>query len=72
MRGDDNRKDELFSYVNLEKQIWSDHRLRAIRTIVNEALSAREREFCVVYLTIGRPSIPPVDSSVGWVEMEGP
>jgi hypothetical protein len=31
----------------------------AIRTIVNEALSALEREFAGLYSPIGRPSIPP-------------
>ena len=36
-----------------------DHPLRAIRTIVNEALSALEREFAALYAPIGRPSIPP-------------
>lgn len=36
-----------------------DHPLRAIRTIVNEALSALEREFATLYSPIGRPSIPP-------------
>ena len=36
-----------------------DHPLRAIRTIVNEALEALEREFAGLYSPIGRPSIPP-------------
>src|SRR6201986_948294 len=36
-----------------------DHPLRAIQTIVNEALSALEREFAGLYSPIGRPSIPP-------------
>jgi transposase len=36
-----------------------NHPLRAIRTIVNEALSALEREFAGLYSPIGRPSIPP-------------
>ena len=36
-----------------------DHPLRAIRTIVNEALSALEREFAALYSPIGRPSIAP-------------
>lgn len=36
-----------------------DHPQRAIRTIVNEALSALEREFAALYSPIGRPSIPP-------------
>ena len=36
-----------------------DHPLRAIRGIVNEALSALERELAALYSPIGRPSIPP-------------
>ena len=59
MRGGDNRTGELFSYVDLEARARRDHPLRAIRTIVNEALSALEREFAGLYSPIGRPSIPP-------------
>jgi transposase len=59
VRGDDNRSGKLFSYVDLEARVRRDHPLRAIRTIVNEALSALEREFAGLYSPIGRPSIAP-------------
>ena len=59
MRGGDEQTGELFSYVNLEKRVRSDHPLRAIRGLVNEALVALEREFAALYAPIGRPSIPP-------------
>jgi transposase len=59
MRGGDERSGELFSYVDLEARVRADHPLRAIRAIVNEALSALEREFSALYAPIGRPSIPP-------------
>ena len=59
MRGGDTRTGELFSYVDLEARVRRDHPLRAIRTIVNEALGALEREFAALYSPIGRPSIPP-------------
>src|ERR687891_54183 len=59
MRGGDERSGELFSYVDLEKRVRSDHPLRAIRTIANEALTALGREFAALYAPIGRPSIPP-------------
>jgi len=59
VRGNDNRTGELFSYVNLEARVRRDHPLRAIWRIVNEALSALEREFAALYSPIGRPSIPP-------------
>ena len=53
MRGGDNRTGELFSYVDLEARVRRDHPLRAIRTIVNEALSALERKFAGLYSPIG-------------------
>src|SRR5262245_43813968 len=59
VRGGDDRTGELFSYVDLEARVRRDHPLRAIRTIVNEALTALEREFAALYSPIGRPSIPP-------------
>jgi transposase len=59
VRGGDNRTGELFSYVDLEARVRRDHPVRAIRTIVNEALSALGREFVGLYSQIGRPSIPP-------------
>src|SRR3954453_6972455 len=59
MRGDDNRAGELFSYVDLEARVRRNHPGQAIRTIVNEALSALGLEFAGLYSPIGRPSIPP-------------
>ena len=59
MRGLDDQTGALFSYVDLERRVRSDHPLRAIRTIVNEALCALEREFAALYARVGRPSIAP-------------
>jgi transposase len=59
MRGGDEGSGELFSYVDLEKRVRSDHPLRAIRGLVNEALAALGQEFAALYAPIGRPSIPP-------------
>ena len=59
MRGGDEQTGSLFSYVDLEARVRPDHPLRAIRLMANEALSALEGEFSVVYSPIGRPSIPP-------------
>jgi transposase len=59
VRGSDDRTGDLFSYVDLEARVRPDHPLRAIRGIVNEALTALERDFAVLYSPIGRPSIPP-------------
>jgi len=59
VRGSDDRTGELFSYVDLEARVRTDHPLRVIKSIVNEALSSLEREFASLYSPIGRPSIPP-------------
>jgi len=59
MRGGDERSGALFSYVDLEGRVGKDHPLRAIRGIVNEALSALSGEFSALYSRSGRPSIPP-------------
>ena len=59
MRGGDEQTGELFSYVNVEKRVRSDHPLRAIRGLVNHALVALEQEFAALYAPIGRPSIAP-------------
>jgi transposase len=45
--------------VDLEARVRTDHPLRVIRAIVNEALVSLEREFSALYSPIGRPSIPP-------------
>ena len=60
MRGSDRRSGELFSYVDVETRVRSDHPLRAIRSIVNETLDALSGEFEALYAAgAGRPSIPP-------------
>jgi transposase len=59
MRGEDERSGSLFSYVDLEARVAQSHPLRAIRAIVNEALSALAADFAALYSPIGRPSIPP-------------
>jgi transposase len=59
MRGSDERSGELFSYIDLEKRVRADHPLRAIRTLVNEALATLEQDLSALYPPIGRPSVPP-------------
>ena len=48
MRGGDNRSGDLLSYVDLEARVRRSHPLRAIRTMVNEALSALEQDFAAL------------------------
>src|ERR1043166_5902194 len=57
--GTDKRSGELFSYVDLERRVRSDHLLRAIRAVVNEALAVLSGEFAALYSGTGRPSIAP-------------
>ena len=59
MRGTDKRSSELFSYVALEQRVRADHPLRAIQSVVSEALYALSSEFGGLYSGMGRPSIPP-------------
>lgn len=59
MRGYDERSEGRFSYVSCETRVPPNHPLRAIRTIVNEALEVLSPTFEGMYSKIGRPSIPP-------------
>jgi transposase len=59
MRGSDEQTAALFSYVSCEARVPSDHPLRAIRMIVDEALEVLSAEFEGLYAQLGRPSIAP-------------
>ncbi len=65
MRGKDEVRGSLFSYVDLEQRVRPDHPLRtirairAIRAIVNAALAEMSAEFDALYPPTGRDSIPP-------------
>jgi transposase len=59
MRGEDQRSEEMFSYVSADKRVPSDHPLRAIRAIVDAALADLSPAFMKLYSDLGRPSIPP-------------
>src|SRR5512139_36029 len=59
MRGEDIQQHDLFSYGSLEERVPSDHPLRPIRTMVDEALQALDGRFDEIYDGDGRKSIPP-------------
>jgi transposase len=59
MRGSDGMQEPLFTVAKLEDFVPSDHPLRAIRLLVNEALSQLNHLFNEIYAAHGRPSIPP-------------
>jgi len=57
MCGDDEICGSLFSYIDLEKRVRSDHPLRVIRQIANAALAALTGTFEPLYSPLGRSSI---------------
>jgi transposase len=59
MRGSDGMQELLFTVAKLEDFVPSDHPLRPIRVLVNEALSRLNGLFNEIYAHDGRPSIPP-------------
>ena len=59
MRGNDIRRDGLFSYVRPESRIPSSHPLRLIRGVADAALKALDTQLAALYAENGRPSIPP-------------
>ena len=59
MRGKDEVRGSLFSYVDLERRVGPDHPLRVTRGIVNAALSEMSGEFEALYPPTGRDFIPP-------------
>ena len=59
MRGSDARTGDLFSYVDLEDRVPSQHPLRVVRAVVNDVLSTLSGDFAKVYADTGRPSIAP-------------
>lgn len=59
MRGRDDRSEGMFSYVRLEERVPSDHPLRPIRALADEALASLSDRFAALYSHTGRPSIPP-------------
>src|SRR5260370_25759 len=59
MRGTDHLQNGMFSYISAERRVPGDHPLRAIRAMVDLALSNMGSQFETMYAKVGRPSIPP-------------
>ena len=59
MKGSDQFQPSLVSTITLETYVEENHRLRAVRVIVNQILADCEPEFAQMYSQIGRPSIAP-------------
>ena len=59
MRGSDGMQEALFTVSKLEDFVPSDHPLRAIQVLVNEALGRLNGLFNEIYADTGRQSIAP-------------
>ena len=59
MRGDGNQQPAMCSYVNLDQRVPTNHALRAIRQMADQALAELSAHFDARYARRGRPSIPP-------------
>ena len=59
MRGDDQKQEQLYSYVSMEERVPRDHPLRGIRKIADEVMKGLSPRFARMYSDVGRPSIPP-------------
>lgn len=59
MRSPDHQTASMFSYISPEERVPSDHPLRAIRRMTDDALRTLSRRFARLYAKTGRPSIPP-------------
>ncbi len=59
MRGDDLPQTAMWSYFTPEDRIPTDHPLRPVRRMVNQALEQLSPRLARLYPKRGRPSIPP-------------
>jgi transposase len=59
MRGGDAMQESLFTVAKLDDFVPTDHPLRAVRALVNDALTAMNAQFSVIYADSGRDSIAP-------------
>lgn len=59
MRGEVSSQTALFSYIDLESRIPSQHPIRKVRQVVDKALDDMDWAFEDMYARVGRPSIPP-------------
>lgn len=59
MRGKVTGQSNLFVKIHLEELVPSDHPIRAIKRMADDALRAMSRTFAAAYSDEGRPSVPP-------------
>jgi transposase len=59
MRGNEEQQAAVMLYISPDQKVPQDHPIRAIKRIVDRALTSLSPVFSQMYKKIGRPSIPP-------------
>ena len=59
MRGEERGQGVMFTVVNWQERVPTDHPLRAVRTLVDPVLRDLSPRFAEIYSRNGRPSVPP-------------
>jgi transposase len=59
MRGENEQQLRVFSYVSPERRVPTDHPLRPLRAMADDALRELQPRFNKLYAKTGRPSIAP-------------
>ncbi len=59
MRGRQDPQVTLLAFIDLETRVPSDHPLRVIKKLADQALKALSPDLDRMYANVGRPSIPP-------------
>jgi hypothetical protein len=60
MRGADPQQSSMFSHISAEQRVPKDHPVRAIRIMVDAALTALRPQLDAMYAKGGPPPIPTV------------
>jgi len=59
MRGEDEKQQDMFSYISPEQRVPADRPLRAVREMLDQILKEMSSRFARLYSDVGRPSIAP-------------
>jgi transposase len=59
MRGKHDPQVSILTFIDLETRVSSDHPLRVIKAIADQALAKLSPDLDRMYAAVGRPSIPP-------------
>jgi len=59
MRGQEENRGFMFTYLSSEQRVPEDHRLGMLKAFADAFLKEMNPTFKVMYSNTGRPSIPP-------------